>query len=68
METAMATYTLDEIAEKARTHVMTPAERRAQRISMIMGLRSKKSVLTRENVQSMLDDFEGQPARSVAAK
>ena len=51
--------TLEQIAEKARTHVVTPAERRAQRISLMMGLRSKNSNLTREDVASFLDQNEG---------
>jgi len=55
----MAALTLEEIAEKARKHVVTPEERRAQRISLIMGLRSKKSTLTREDVASFLDENEG---------
>jgi hypothetical protein len=55
----MATLTLDQIAEKARNHRTTPAERRAQRVSLIMGLRSKDSTLTRDEVQSFLDQNEG---------
>lgn len=64
----MATYTLKEIVEKARAHVVTPDERRAQRVSMIMGLRSKKSTFTREKVESMLDEFEGQPPKAASYK
>jgi len=55
----MATMTLDQIAEKARAHKVTPEERRAQRVSLIMGLRSKNSTLTREEVASFLDQNEG---------
>lgn len=55
----MATLTLEQIAEKARKHVVTPAERRAQRVSMVMGLRSKNSTLTREEVENFLDQNEG---------
>lgn len=51
--------TLEQIAEKARTHVVTPTERRAQRISLMMGLRSKNSTVTREEVASFLDENEG---------
>lgn len=64
----MPTLTLNEIAERARTHVITPEERRAQRVSMIMGLRSKQSTLTRDRVESMLDEFEGQPLRAASGK
>jgi hypothetical protein len=55
----MATLTLEQIAEKAKQHTTTPSERRAQRVSLIMGLRSKSSTLTREKVASILDGFEG---------
>ena len=55
----MATLTLEQIAEKARNHRVTPSERRAQRVSLIMGLRSKNSTLTRDEVSSFLDQNEG---------
>jgi hypothetical protein len=55
----MATLTLEQIAEKAKNHRVTPAERRAQRVSLIMGLRSKNSTLTRDEVSSFLDQNEG---------
>lgn len=58
-EPPMTTLTLEQIAAKARKHTVTPAERRAQRVSLIMGLRSKNSSLTREDVQSFLDENEG---------
>lgn len=51
--------TLEQIAEKARKHTVTPAERRAQRISLMMGLQSKTSTVTREEVASFLDENEG---------
>ena len=51
--------TLDQIAEKARKHVVTPSERRAQRVSLMMGLQSKNSTVTREEVESFLDENEG---------
>lgn len=56
---ASAALTLEQIAEKARKHIVTPAERRAQRISLLMGLQSKNSTLTREDVASFLDQTEG---------
>ncbi|HEY5305586.1 MAG TPA: hypothetical protein VIJ52_02810 [Pseudolabrys sp.] len=55
----MATLTLEQIAEKARAHKMTPAEKRAQRVSLMMGVRSKNSTLTREQVASFLNENEG---------
>lgn len=55
----MANLTLAQIAEKAKNHVMTPAERRAQRVSLMMGLRSKNSSVTREQVSNFLDETEG---------
>lgn len=61
----MPTMTLDQIAEKARAHKMTPTERRAQRISLIMGLRSKDSTLTRDQVASFLDENEGHESTDV---
>jgi hypothetical protein len=38
---------------------MTPAERREQRVSMVMGLRGHTSTLTRDEVETLLDEFEG---------
>lgn len=56
----MATRTaLDELLAKARAHKMTPAERRAQRISLIMGLRGKNSTLSREKVEEFVEEREG---------
>jgi hypothetical protein len=55
----MTTLTLEQIAEKARRHRMTPVERRAQRVSLIMGLKSKHSTMSREEVSSFLDQNEG---------
>lgn len=40
------TMTLEQIAEKARKHVMTPAERRARRVSLIKALRAGKATAT----------------------
>ena len=59
----MATMTLDEIAEFAKKHKVSPSERRAQRVSLIMGLRSKNSSLTREEASLMLDQIEGYETR-----
>lgn len=48
-----------ELFNMARSHRMTPAERREQRVSMIMGLRGSTSTLTREKVEEVLDEVEG---------
>lgn len=48
-----------DLFNMARSHRMTPTERRAQRVSMIMGLRGSTSTLTREKVEEVLDEVEG---------
>ena len=53
---------LDRLVERAREHKMSPVERRAQRVSLIMGLRSDRSTLTREKVEDVLDEVEGRSA------
>ncbi len=63
----MANLTLEQIKEKARTHVVTPEERRKQRISLMMGLRSNNSTLTREEVASFLDTNEGHVSSNKAS-
>ena len=50
----MATLTLEQIAEKARNHRVTPAERRAQRVSLIMGLGRKTRRLLATRFQASL--------------
>jgi hypothetical protein len=55
-----ATMTLDQLVDRARDHRMTPAERRAQRASLIMGLRGRHSTLTRDKVDELLEEIEGQ--------
>jgi hypothetical protein len=47
--------TLQQIAEAARNHVMTPAERHAQRVSFIVGMTG----YPREQVTAWLDKHEG---------
>jgi len=54
--------TLDQLVDRARNHKMTPTERRAQRVSMIMGLRGRSSTLTVEKVEEVLDEVEGREA------
>jgi hypothetical protein len=51
--------TTEELFRRAREHKMSPAERRAQRVSMIMGLRGSTSTLTSEIVEKVLDEVEG---------
>lgn len=51
--------TLEQIAKLAREHTATPEERRAQRLSLITGLRSYKSTLSREKVSHLVDQLEG---------
>jgi hypothetical protein len=41
---------------------MSPSEKHKQRVSMIMGLRGSRSTLTREKVETLLEEIEGSPA------
>jgi len=50
---------LQELAARARAHRMTPVERRAQRASLVMGLRGHQSTLTKDKVEDLLEEFEG---------
>lgn len=50
---------LSELITSVRGHKMTPGEKRSQRVSMVMGLRSHCSTLTREKVETLLDEVEG---------
>lgn len=50
---------LHELAARARAHTMTPHERRAQRASLVMGLRGHQSTLTKDKVEDLLEEFEG---------
>jgi len=49
----------DDLVARARAHKMTPVERRAQRVSLVMGLRGRDSTLTKEKVETLLEEFEG---------
>jgi hypothetical protein len=51
--------TLDALVDRARHHKMTPAEKRSQRVSLIMGLRGAESAITREKIEEIIDDVEG---------
>lgn len=53
---------LNELVANARNHKSTPHERREQRVSMVMGLRSKSSTLTKEKVATLLSELEGTSA------
>ena len=55
----MSALTLDEIREKVLKHTITPAEKRAQRVSMVVGLQSGRSGLSRDQVSSLMDEIEG---------
>lgn len=54
--------TTREMIERARSYKMTPQERRAQRVSLVMGMRGKSSTLTREKVTTLLEELEGVPS------
>lgn len=54
-------HTTADIIARARAHKMTPAERREQRVSLVMGMRGKASTLTREKVATILSEVEGLP-------
>ncbi len=55
--------TLEALVDRARNHKMTPAEKRSQRVSLIMGLSGAQSALTRERVEEVLSDVEGTEVR-----
>ena len=55
---------LDDLVTRAREHKMTASERRAQRVSMVMGLRSHHSTLTRETVEEFLGEIKGHDGQS----
>ena len=50
---------LQDLVARARDHKMSPSEKRAQRVSLIMGLRAGRSTLTREKVEEILENNEG---------
>ena len=60
----MADFTLEEIVKFSKSHRVSPAERRAQRVSLMMGLRSNKSTVTREEISHFLDHIEGRETNS----
>jgi hypothetical protein len=50
---------VEALAGHTRGFQMTPEERLKQRVSLIMGLRSESSTLTREKVEEILTGVEG---------
>lgn len=48
---------LDALLERARAHVMTPEERREQRISFVYGMLPFRSTLTKDDVRRMMQDL-----------
>jgi ABC-type transport system involved in cytochrome bd biosynthesis fused ATPase/permease subunit len=58
-EIRMNQRTIDMI-ERARHYQMSPEERRMQRLSLTMGLRSAKSDATKEDVKAALEYMEGE--------
>ena len=64
----MADFTLEEIVKFSKAHKVTPVGRRAQRISLMMGLRSEKSTTTREEISILLDNIEGRDPKSENTK
>jgi len=55
---AQSARTTDAI-ERARHLKMTPAQKHAQRVSLVVGLSKRKSSLSRDNVEAIVTEFEG---------
>lgn len=53
------TAQLPDLIARARNHKMTPTERRNQRVSLVYGMRGHTSTLTKEKVETLLDEIEG---------
>lgn len=51
--------TLSDLVDRARAYKMSPHEKRAQRVSLVYGLRGHTSTLTKEKVETLLDEIEG---------
>jgi hypothetical protein len=63
----MERLSLEKIAETARRHRVTPQERRAQRVSMMMGLLPKETPVTRDEIVRFLAETEGVDDRTSSA-
>lgn len=50
------TTDLDRIIEIAKKHVMTPRERREQRISFVWGMLPSTSTLTKKDVRRIMEE------------
>jgi len=50
---------LNDLIARTRNRKMSAEERRAQRVSLVTGLSSHKSTLTREKVETLVGEFEG---------
>lgn len=50
---------LNDLIARTRNRKMSAAERREQRVSLVTGLRSHKSTLTREKVATLVSEIEG---------
>ena len=48
-----------ELIERARNLKMTPAQKHAQRVSLVVGLSRHKSSMSRESVEAMVTEYEG---------
>lgn len=53
------TASLSALVDRARAYKMSPTEKRAQRVSLVYGLRGHTSTLTKEKVETLLDEIEG---------
>ena len=47
---------LTALIEQAKAHVMTPEERKAQRLSFVYGMMPFDSPLSRDEVKNLLED------------
>jgi hypothetical protein len=49
----------DKLIERARNHVMTPAERREQRVSFVYGMLSHRDTRTKDDIRAELSRIHG---------
>jgi hypothetical protein len=59
---------LNELVERAREYKMSPAERHAQRVSLVLGLRSERSTLTRQKVEELMGEAEVPSKQAASAE
>ncbi len=48
-----------ELIKQARKLKMTPAQKHAQRVSLVVGFSKRKSGMSRDKVESIVAEFEG---------